>query len=146
MFVIESRLGCFARPLGPPLTSAEVQPKSDPNRGFGSSAWTFSLVVPLYNEAERLADYASPLLDFLDGLPVGSDLIFVDDGSTDGTAAAVAAIAGDREGRHVRLVRCPHAGKGSAISSGIDAARGEYVGFCDVDLRHRSTTSSSSSS
>ncbi len=46
----------------------------------------FTLVVPVFNEEERFAESASSLLDFVAAGPPGSELIVVDDGSTDQTA------------------------------------------------------------
>ena len=92
-----------------------------------------TLVVPLYNESERLRDAAAQLADFVASYPAGR-LVFVDDGSTDGTAGLVEEFITERPGECIELVRCPHRGKGAAIESGVVTAPSGIVAFCDVDL------------
>ena len=57
-----------------------------------------TLVVPLYNESERLRDAAAQLADFVASYPAGR-LVFVDDGSTDGTAGLVEGFITERLGQ-----------------------------------------------
>jgi SAM-dependent methyltransferase len=95
---------------------------------------TLALVVPVYNEEARLADYGKRLLDFIGEQPAGSELLFVDDGSADGTARAVEELLAGAPGSPVRLLRRPHQGKGGAVAAGLNAATADYAGFCDVDL------------
>jgi dolichyl-phosphate beta-glucosyltransferase len=92
-----------------------------------------SLIVPLYNEEHRVGRTAPALARFTRGLAPGSELVFVDDGSSDGTVDIVQGLVHELEGR-LRLIRRPHEGKGAAVMAGIKSARCEYVGFCDVDL------------
>ena len=99
-----------------------------------SAAPTLTVVVPCYNEAERLD--GAPLLAFVQGNPDFS-LIFVDDGSTDATAQCLAAIAADGGGRIEVLTLRPNAGKAEAVRQGMRAAlaRGaRIVGYLDADL------------
>jgi glycosyltransferase involved in cell wall biosynthesis len=88
-----------------------------------------SLVLPAYNEAERM-----PLaLDaYLAALPDGAELLVVDDGSTDATSRIAAAAAeGDPRVRVLRHER--NSGKGYAVRTGMLAARGELLVFTDAD-------------
>ncbi len=92
------------------------------------------LVVPCYVEASRLAPPA--FLEFLAARP-SVTLLFVDDGSRDGTIEVLAAIeAAARE--QVRVLHLPaHAGKGEAVRRGILRALGSqpaFVGYWDADL------------
>lgn len=95
---------------------------------------TFSLVVPLYNEEERFTEHADSIANFLARFPPGSELIVVDDGSSDRTVALVEEFASRRSDVTTRLIRRPHRGKGAAVRAGLEAATTEYSGFCDVDL------------
>lgn len=93
-----------------------------------------SLVVPLYNEEERLEESFDALVGFIRDSGEGSELIFVDDGSTDRTAEIVQGRLALLNGLSARLVRRCHEGKGAAICSGLEIAGCEYAAFCDVDL------------
>jgi glycosyltransferase involved in cell wall biosynthesis len=93
-----------------------------------------SVVVPLYNEEERFAEFGKVLVEFVADLPAGREIIFVDDGSTDRTVASVEALIDALPGAPIRLVRCAHAGKGAAVAAGLRTATATYAGFCDLDL------------
>lgn len=98
------------------------------------AAPTLTVVVPCYNEAERLD--GAPLLAFIRG-NADFSLILVDDGSTDATAQCLAAIASDGGGRIEVLTLRPNAGKAEAVRQGMQAAiaRGaRIVGYFDADL------------
>ena len=82
------------------------------------------LVVPVYDEAERVTDYAKLLVEFVAQLPPGSEVLFVDDGSADATGDRAVAL----------VLRRPHVGKGAAITAGLRALRTDVLGFCDLDL------------
>jgi len=91
-----------------------------------------SVVVPAYNEAQRLPDSLRQILAYLDIQPYRSELIVADDGSLDATAALVEQLAAAHPS--LRLLRLDHRGKGFAVRAGALAARGEYVLLCDADL------------
>jgi dolichyl-phosphate beta-glucosyltransferase len=90
-----------------------------------------SVVIPAYNEAARLPGTLHAVATFLDAQPFSSEIIVVDDGSTDQTAAIAAHSL--REGR-VRLLHEAHRGKGAAVRKGMLAAQGACVLFTDADL------------
>ena len=90
-----------------------------------------SVIVPVFNPGERI----EPLLRSLLGqsLPAGEhELIFVDDGSTDGTGERLEALAAERD--NVRTIRIENSGwPGRPRNVGLDAAQGEFVYFVDHD-------------
>jgi glycosyltransferase involved in cell wall biosynthesis len=86
-----------------------------------------SIVVPAYNEAATIQE----VLRRLSVVPFRSEVIVVDDGSTDATPNLVAAID------DVRLIRRPrNAGKGAAVRDGIAATSGAIVLIQDADLEY----------
>ncbi len=91
-----------------------------------------SVVIPAYNEEQRLPDSLRPIMAYLDLQPYRSEMIVADDGSTDATAAVVEQLSAERPS--LRLLRLDHCGKGFAVRAGALAARGEYVLLCDADL------------
>lgn len=93
---------------------------------------TLSVIIPAFNEAERLPTSLARLRTYLDERFERSEVIVVDDGSSDGTSEVVAAWS--RRWPSVRLVRGPHRGKGAAVREGVLAARGAYVAFADADF------------
>jgi dolichyl-phosphate beta-glucosyltransferase len=94
---------------------------------------TLSLVVPLFNEEERVGESLPSLIDYIAGRQSGSRLLFVDDGSTDRTVEVVTA--GIQRAGHAAEILCSgHAGKGAAVRSGLRKARTDLAAFCDVDL------------
>ena len=90
-----------------------------------------AIVVPAYNEAQRIGPSLTKILAFLPAQFASSEVILVDDGSSDGTADLVAQEFGDR----VRVLRQPmRRGKGSAVRAGVLAAEKPWILFVDADL------------
>jgi glycosyltransferase involved in cell wall biosynthesis len=86
-----------------------------------------SVVIPAYNEAEAVrSGKVRSVLDWLATQPFESEVLVIDDGSSDATAA-LAAAAG------ARVVSIPHKGKASALMAGISAAHGQWLLFSDMD-------------
>jgi dolichyl-phosphate beta-glucosyltransferase len=91
-----------------------------------------AVVVPAFNEEQRLGATLSCLRDYLERQPWSWTIHVVDDGSTDGTARLVREF-GRTESR-VCLLSIRHAGKGAAVRAGILAASADYRFICDADL------------
>ena len=107
-----------------------------------------TLVLPAYNEAERIGSALDELFGYLrrggparEGARSSGELgpieiLVVDDGSTDDTARIVAARPEAAPGSTttLRLLKRAHAGKGAAVKAGMLEAHGEYICFADADL------------
>jgi dolichyl-phosphate beta-glucosyltransferase len=90
-----------------------------------------SIVVPAFNEADRIGDSVRKIEAFLEGASFNAELIIVDDGSHDETSKIVGSLHFDG----LRLIRNQtNSGKGFAIRDGVRAATGNYVLFSDADL------------
>jgi dolichyl-phosphate beta-glucosyltransferase len=113
---------------------------------------TLTLVLPAFNEAERIGPALDELFGYLrrrgeaarDGapgsgrLPERLEILVVDDGSTDGTADLVrarpeAAIERDDSPR-LQVLTVPHGGKGAAVRAGMLAATSDLIIFTDADM------------
>ncbi len=95
----------------------------------------FSLVVPAYNEAHRIGASVREILHYLAAASPESELIVVDDGSTDDTSAIVEQAFGEAGALAVRLIRpTPNHGKGFAVRTGLQAATRPVGLFSDADL------------
>lgn len=99
-----------------------------------SAVGPVALVVPVFNEEERLREHGERLLGFVATFGQGSELIIVDDGSTDGTCEVAEGLVRKHPSGRVSLVRRPHEGKGAAVRAGLEDATAGVAGFCDVDL------------
>jgi len=93
-----------------------------------------SVVIPMYNEEDVLPLLVDRLRPVLDGLDTAYEVVAVDDGSTDLTAALLQRL--NREWEELRVVRLrANAGHQAAISAGLLCALGDYVVTIDADLQ-----------
>jgi len=92
-----------------------------------------SVVVPAYNEEERLPRTLARLHEYYEAQAYPYDVTVVSDGSKDGTAKLVTEFA--KTHPKFRLIDySPNRGKGYAVRTGILAAQGDLILFCDADL------------
>lgn len=97
-------------------------------------SWRLSLVLPAYNEQAGIRQAVIEACTALSQLTSTYEMLIVDDGSCDGTAAIVAELAAER--RQVRLLRHEsNRGYGAALRTGFAAVRFERVAFTDADCQ-----------
>lgn len=107
--------------------SQSAVPGADPGTVF------LSIVIPAYNEAQRIPSTLRQVLSYAASLNQPYEVVVVDDGSSDGTAAVVSRFSED-DGRVRLLQNGANCGKGAAVRNGMLTARGEYILFTDADL------------
>jgi glycosyltransferase involved in cell wall biosynthesis len=99
------------------------------------SAIKLTIAVPVYNERERVERALKELLSV--DFPIETEIVVVDDGSSDGTAELVASL---NVPAHVRLLRHPrNRGKGAALRTALDGATGDVFVPFDADLEYDPT-------
>ena len=94
-----------------------------------------SLIVPIYNEVENLPILVGQLVELTSRLPGESEIVLVDDGSTDGSTQLLEQLAA----QHSRLVVVQfrrNYGQTAAMQAGLEAARGERLVTLDGDLQN----------
>ena len=95
---------------------------------------SISVVVSLYNERPALDELCSRLTAVLSALDVPYEIIFIDDGSTDGSIEKIREFrAVDRSVRYIRFRR--NFGKSAALAAGFRAARFDTIATLDADLQ-----------
>jgi glycosyltransferase involved in cell wall biosynthesis len=96
---------------------------------------SYSVVVPFYNEQENVAQLYVKIIEVMDGLGEPYEIVFVDDGSKDGTFRLLTEIARDDE--RVVVVRLRrNFGQTAALKAGFDHSEGEVIISMDGDLQH----------
>jgi glycosyltransferase involved in cell wall biosynthesis len=94
----------------------------------------FSVVVPVYNEADSLPELVASIQQALGSFDGEHEIIFVDDGSTDGSLEKLQAFA-QADGRIRVFSFRRNLGKSPALLCGIQKARGRYILTMDADLQ-----------
>ena len=94
-----------------------------------------SIVLPSYNEEQNIANTTKVLSEMLEVAEIEYELIFVSDGSQDGTFSEIQKVAADNARIHgAEFSR--NFGKESAIFAGLEMASGDAVVVMDCDLQH----------
>lgn len=99
-----------------------------------ATAATLALVVPTYNERERLPELVRAIFAAYDGGGIAGELVIVDDNSPDGTGAVADELA--RSFPVTVVHRAGKLGLGTAVVEGFAAASAPIVGVIDADLSH----------
>lgn len=111
------------------VTDVRVEPEAG---ALSATVPEVSLVIPAFNEAHRLEATLAEAHAYLNSAFGSSELILVDDGSTDGTFAIAQSFAAAHP--CVMALTIPHAGKAAAVRAGMEAGSGPFVAFTDADL------------
>lgn len=94
-----------------------------------------TLVVPCYNEGKELEESVKEVINVLDGTYYRWEIIFVDDFSQDNTREIIEKILIKYPGKNFRKIyHAKNIGRGKTVTDGIMQAKGEIVGFIDIDL------------
>jgi glycosyltransferase involved in cell wall biosynthesis len=113
---------------------ADTHLQSVPNLAPATTSLLVSVVIPVYNEVENLPSLYESLGASLTGL--GYELIYVDDGSSDGSTQALGDLA-RRDSEHVRVIELRrNFGQTAAIAAGIDHAAGDVIVLIDADMQN----------
>lgn len=94
-----------------------------------------SLVIPVYNEEECIPHLAERLSEFLATWDRPTEVILVDDGSTDRSRALLEGVVRGRPSWRLACLR-RNRGQTAAMSAGLEIARGEVIVFMDADLQN----------
>ena len=95
-----------------------------------------SIVVPLFNEEESLPSFFAEIINFLSSQDEKYEIIFVDDGSTDGSLLVIKEIA--QKNKNVRIYSFrKNQGLAEALTLGFQKAKGDYIVTLDADLQDK---------
>ncbi len=94
-----------------------------------------SVVVPVFNEEESLDALYGELVETLDGMPHESEILFVDDGSEDGSLALLRALE-VKDARVRTIALDTNCGQSAAFDAGFRAVRGQVTATLDADLQN----------
>src|ERR1700687_852566 len=106
-----------------------------PRNNKSARGLNLSIVVPLFNEAGTFDELHRRLTAVLLVLGLASEIVYVDDGSTDGTREALAAVS-ERDPRVHVVNLARNYGQTAALAAGFDAAAGDVIVAMDGDLQH----------
>lgn len=94
-----------------------------------------SIVIPAYNESERIVAPLRTILDFVEASETAYEVIVVDDGSSDDTAEVARRIFAERPSVETNVIRYEeNRGKGFAVNTGLKAVKADIAVFTDADL------------
>jgi glycosyltransferase involved in cell wall biosynthesis len=116
------------------LTQDGIAPRTVSRTAAPAIAVDVSVVVPVFNEIESIRPLRQELVKALDTLPVTFEIVFVDDGSTDGTYSVLQDL--HAEFPYVRVIGLrQNFGKSAALQAGFEIAHGQIIITIDGDLQ-----------
>lgn len=110
-------------------------PGGNQAKDMGGSEVQLSVVIPIFNEIENLPPLHASLVRALEGNVASFEILYVDDGSTDGSRSLLREMA--QEDPRIQIVELrSNFGQTAAMSAGFDFCRGEFVVTMDGDLQN----------
>lgn len=102
-----------------------------------SETTSLSIVLPVYNEEKNIEPLAKQIIQCLEQLKNPTEIIFIDDGSTDNSVKQMKSIQVEFPTRTFRIIRLDrNYGLSTAMTAGFEAARGDVIVTLDADLQN----------
>ncbi len=95
---------------------------------------TFTIIVPVYNEKDNLHRVEKELSQYIKDCPISASILFVNDGSTDGSQKIIEHICTKNKHYNYLLFK-ENKGLSAAIKAGFDFTKSDFVGYIDSDLQ-----------
>src|SRR5699024_11974304 len=94
----------------------------------------FTIIVPVYNEEENLVRLQKKVIDFFKISLIESQVLFIDDGSTDSSKKLIKHIC-QKDSRFKAIYLSKNYGLSTALKAGFDNVQTKYTGYIDADLQ-----------
>ena len=127
---LDPSLGNFTDHCPPVFAATQSAEEYSVSRPF------LTIIIPAYNEAQRLPDSLTKIADYLRNQSFVTEILVVENRSTDETSAVVrefAAMVSDSDPFTLDLLHSAP-GKGAAVKTGMLVGKGDYLFICDADL------------
>ena len=98
-----------------------------------------SVIIPVYNEKEILSELVTTLFNTLQDQPYSWEILFIDDGSSDGSFQQLKSIAEENPEHIILIALRRNFGQTAAIAAGIDHATGDILVLMDADMQNDPT-------
>lgn len=96
--------------------------------------YDFTVIVPVFNEEDNISRLTAALSAYMSAAVLRTCVLFVDDGSKDGSLEKIKAVCCETNGFYF-LALGRNSGLSTALKAGIDVAESQYVGYIDADLQ-----------
>ncbi len=94
----------------------------------------FTIIIPIYNEVENITRLSERMNAYLQKASVKAQVLFVDDGSTDGSYTAIKKVCQEND-KFFYISFCENRGLSMALKAGFDWVKTPYLGYIDADLQ-----------
>jgi glycosyltransferase involved in cell wall biosynthesis len=126
--------GRYRRRRRPPRRQQGTEQKGQPPSGEDTRKTALSVIIPLFNEEASIPELIDELRTVLGGMGMPYEIIFIDDGSTDGSYVALRNL--HRNNRRIKVIQLrTNFGKSAALALGFQYAEGDMIVTMDADLQ-----------